>query len=347
MQINEVIRKYRKENHLTQEEMANRLGVTAPAVNKWESGSSTPDISLLAPLARLLHITLDELLSFKEELTDREIVNIIRDIDRRFERENLDEVFIAIEELIREYPNAETLILSLTSMLDAHCLFQNNETNHEYDDWIQRHYEQLLNSEDEPIRLSAADCLYSFCVRNEQYEKAEKYLEYFSPQNPERKRKQATIYNGTGRYDEAYKTLEEVVFSEYQSMNGALHGIYMVAMKTGNHEKARFILEKLSGLCVLFDRGEYSRISCELDYAVATKDASQVLKIMDSLLDSTDSLFDFTKSKLYEHMDFKESDSKYMDKVHEDLLEQIRNDETYDFVRKGQRWKAFEKKWYK
>jgi len=56
MQINEVIRKYRKENHLTQEEMANRLGVTAPAVNKWESGSSTPDISLLAPLARLLHI---------------------------------------------------------------------------------------------------------------------------------------------------------------------------------------------------------------------------------------------------------------------------------------------------
>ncbi len=347
MQINEVIRKYRKENHLTQEEMANRLGVTAPAVNKWESGSSTPDISLLAPLARLLHITLDELLSFKEELTDREIVNIIRDIDRRFERENLDEVFIAIEELIREYPNAETLILSLTSMLDAHCLFQNNKTNHEYDDWIQRHYEQLLNSEDEPIRLRAADCLYSFCVRNEQYEKAEKYLEYFSPQNPERKRKQATIYNETGRYDEAYKTLEEVVFSEYQSMNGALHGIYMVAMKTGNHEKARFILEKLSSLCVLFDMGEYNRISCELDYDVATKDASQVLKIMDSLLDSTDSLFDFTKSKLYEHMDFKESDSKFMDKVHEDLLEQIRNDETYDFVRKGQRWKAFEKKWYK
>ena len=89
MQINEVIRKYRKENNLTQEEVANRLGVSTPAVNKWESGSSTPDISLLAPLARLLHITLDELLSFKEELTDREIVNIIRDIDRRFERGKL------------------------------------------------------------------------------------------------------------------------------------------------------------------------------------------------------------------------------------------------------------------
>ena len=40
MQINEVIRKYRKENNLTQEEVANRLGVSTPAVNKWESGVS-------------------------------------------------------------------------------------------------------------------------------------------------------------------------------------------------------------------------------------------------------------------------------------------------------------------
>lgn len=38
MQIGEVIRKYRKQKNMTQEEMANRLGVTAPAVNKWENG---------------------------------------------------------------------------------------------------------------------------------------------------------------------------------------------------------------------------------------------------------------------------------------------------------------------
>lgn len=40
MKIGEIIRKYRKEKNLTQEEMANRLGVTAPAVNKWENGGS-------------------------------------------------------------------------------------------------------------------------------------------------------------------------------------------------------------------------------------------------------------------------------------------------------------------
>ena len=54
MKIGQVIRKYRIEAGLTQKEMANRLGVTTPAVNKWEKGSSNPDIELLVPIARLL-----------------------------------------------------------------------------------------------------------------------------------------------------------------------------------------------------------------------------------------------------------------------------------------------------
>lgn len=48
MQIGKVLRKHRKSKNLTQEEMANRLGVTAPAVNKWENGNSYPDIMLLS-----------------------------------------------------------------------------------------------------------------------------------------------------------------------------------------------------------------------------------------------------------------------------------------------------------
>ncbi|MDE7067549.1 MAG: helix-turn-helix domain-containing protein, partial [Schaedlerella arabinosiphila] len=83
MQIGEVIRKHRKLKNLTQEEMAARLGVTAPAVNKWENGNSFPDIMLLAPIARLLGITVDTLLSFREELTAQEIGNIIYEMERK------------------------------------------------------------------------------------------------------------------------------------------------------------------------------------------------------------------------------------------------------------------------
>ena len=86
MPLGKVIRKYRKIRNLTQEEMAGRLGVTASAVNKWENENSYPDITLLAPIARLLDISLDTLLSFREDLTAEEIGEIVREADLRLKK---------------------------------------------------------------------------------------------------------------------------------------------------------------------------------------------------------------------------------------------------------------------
>ena len=57
--------RYRKVKGLTQEELANKLGVSAQAVSKWENDQSCPDISLLPQLCRVLGITTDELLTGK------------------------------------------------------------------------------------------------------------------------------------------------------------------------------------------------------------------------------------------------------------------------------------------
>ena len=59
MKINHIIREKRKELSLTQEQVAEFLGVSTPAVNKWEKGGSYPDITLLPALARLLKTDLD------------------------------------------------------------------------------------------------------------------------------------------------------------------------------------------------------------------------------------------------------------------------------------------------
>jgi|GEM_PF-5696168 len=40
---------------------------------------------------------------------------------------------------------------------------------------------------------------------------------------------------------------------------------FLLKIQNASASRQQFILEKLSGLCVLFDMGEYSRISCELD----------------------------------------------------------------------------------
>lgn len=52
----------RKENGLTQSQLAEKLGITDKSVSKWETGKSMPDVSLFSPLCDLLKITLNELL---------------------------------------------------------------------------------------------------------------------------------------------------------------------------------------------------------------------------------------------------------------------------------------------
>lgn len=56
----------RREKGITQEALAERLGVTPQAVSKWENDISCPDIALLPELARLLGVSTDELLSGKK-----------------------------------------------------------------------------------------------------------------------------------------------------------------------------------------------------------------------------------------------------------------------------------------
>lgn len=54
---------YRKAKGMTQEELAEQLGVSAQAVSKWENDIACPDIQLLAPLSKIFGTTTDELLS--------------------------------------------------------------------------------------------------------------------------------------------------------------------------------------------------------------------------------------------------------------------------------------------
>lgn len=68
MTIGKRIGLLRKEKGLTQEELASHMGVSPQAVSKWENDQTCPDISALPKLARLFGVTVDELLSGKQEL---------------------------------------------------------------------------------------------------------------------------------------------------------------------------------------------------------------------------------------------------------------------------------------
>ncbi len=338
MQIGEIIRKYRKDKNMTQEEMARRLGVTAPAVNKWENGNSLPDIMLLAPIARLLGISLDILLSFHEEITSEEINGIVREVDEKLKNEEYEEIFRWVKKKMEQYPNSEQLAWQLALILDAQRIVKEIPEPEKYDEYICGCYQRALKSTDEEVRYHAADSLFGFYMRKEQFEEAEKYLEYFSKQNPERKRRQAQIYEKMGKVQEAYKAYEELLFAAYQSLSAVLNGMYLLAMQEKDKAKAHFFVQKQRELAKLFEMGRYYEVYCGFDLAVEEKDAESVLKHMEEMLSSVEALGNFRRAPLYEHMTFKELDEGFLKELKSSLIKGFQDEEKFGFLKGEKRW---------
>lgn len=97
------ISKWRKEKGMTQEQLAEVLGVTFASVSKWERGVATPELNLIAEMADFFGVSLDALIGFKVQH------NGAGELERRiFERQNekkYDEAMELAEKSLRRYPN--------------------------------------------------------------------------------------------------------------------------------------------------------------------------------------------------------------------------------------------------
>ncbi len=72
--IGENIRNFRKKNDLTQEELADRLGVTYQSVSRWENGTTYPDLELIPAISEMLCVTVDELLGMPQAEKEKRAV---------------------------------------------------------------------------------------------------------------------------------------------------------------------------------------------------------------------------------------------------------------------------------
>ena len=61
--IGQFIAKQRKLKNLTQEDLAEKLGITKNAVSKWERGLCLMDMSLLKPLSEILKVNVNDILA--------------------------------------------------------------------------------------------------------------------------------------------------------------------------------------------------------------------------------------------------------------------------------------------
>ena len=70
--IGNLIKEIRKDNNLTQKELADKLGVTFQAVSKWENGKNIPDIAILKQISEMFNINIDNILNGEKILKEKQ-----------------------------------------------------------------------------------------------------------------------------------------------------------------------------------------------------------------------------------------------------------------------------------
>ena len=120
------IRKMRKERGLTQESLADTLGVTNGAVYKWESNQSVPELEMIVKLADLFDVSLDVLLGY-EKINKRKDV-LIQNIYLKINTKDITGLEDADRALLK-YPNDYGILMVAASI---YACFGTEEKNREY-----------------------------------------------------------------------------------------------------------------------------------------------------------------------------------------------------------------------
>lgn len=117
MKIGNKIKELRKARGITQEQLANSIGVSFQAVSKWENEITLPDIALAPSLAAFFGVTMDELFDYDLQKTTDAVMGIVRKTWplRKSDPEKGKQI---IFEALKQYPENDVLLENLLYLQD-------------------------------------------------------------------------------------------------------------------------------------------------------------------------------------------------------------------------------------
>jgi len=112
MKIGNKIQELRKKRGITQEQLANAIGISFQAVSKWENNIALPDITLMPLLANFFGVSMDELFDFSLEEMKNEIKKIVDDA-YEYRESNPEKSRSILEAGLKKYPENDILLNNL------------------------------------------------------------------------------------------------------------------------------------------------------------------------------------------------------------------------------------------
>lgn len=305
MKINEIIRERRRAKDLTQEQVAFFLGVSAPAVNKWEKSVSYPDITLLPALARLLDTDLNTLLSFKEDLTEQEIGYFLNELVSLAANHDLSDIYNMAMDKIHEYPNCDSLLLNTALTLEGiFIMYPNKNIPSNYYEETEQLYERAAKSCQSKISNQAKSMLISKYISRQDYEQAEQLLEELPDINNycNKKQLQINLYKKQGELEKAIQLTEEKIYFEVNDLYMTLDTLMEMKLEKTLIGEAKEIADKLVQLTNLFDLWEYNLYLPKFQLSVAEQDVQTCIQILEKMLPAMLTKWNFSDSFLYQHI---------------------------------------------
>lgn len=120
------ISKLRKAHSMTQEQLAEALGVTFAAVSKWERGVATPELGLIAEMADLFGVSVDVLIGY--ELRNNDMNSIVARL-RQYVHDRQSEAALAdAAKALQRYPNCFEVVYYSALNYQARGIYQKNPT---------------------------------------------------------------------------------------------------------------------------------------------------------------------------------------------------------------------------
>lgn len=122
LNFSENLVKLRHGRKITQEQLADFVGVTKASVSKWETGQSIPDVGLLPQLATFFDVSIDELLGYKPQLAKEQIQKIYLELSGDFATEEFEYVMQKSKILVKQYYSCYEFLKEIVNLWLNHYM---------------------------------------------------------------------------------------------------------------------------------------------------------------------------------------------------------------------------------
>ena len=346
LSIGNTIYTIRKEKGITKTELAEAIGVSTAMINKWESGETYPDITLLSPLATFLDTDVDSLLMFETELPLDEVMNINRICAESFETKDYDTALANCDKYLNKYPNSMFLKFRIGSLLQQYIQMAGNEdkANMVIDKSIDL-LEAASTIDDLEVKQASLYVLSSLYTMKQDYDKAIEVLNALPKLNINPDFMLSTIYSITGEEGKAKKIEQESLFNSVNNTIISLTGMWGTALKDRDLDFAIELAKLQRKMISDYNLEPFmlgNNVLMFADISAVIKDIDLVLDYIEEftnwIVELNEKAIDLSDSKFFSLVENYESNVS-VEQLRKNFIHSIVKNENYDFVKFTDRYK--------